>query len=203
MFVNKIITSPKSCSLCQYNFFMQIPIPFPFSFPLFPVFPVTCFITWFQAECIIHSVAFSRGLFEAMDILYHPYFHFCCEVALKTWAKGSSIKPLKVHDLCHTHSLASLQWSELSNGWKLSTVAEEPFLRPFVLKKKEMAQPVPTKSFLQPSKTTTVCMACHDYDRFILPFLLGQYLSSKRIAPTDNMRPKLHDEYTRHQWLKG
>ena len=134
MFVNKIITSPKSCSLCQYNFFMQIPIPFPFSFPLFPVFPVTCFITWFQAECIIHSVAFSRGLFEAMDILYHSYFHFCCEVALKTWAKGSSIKPLKVHDLCHTHSLASLQWSELSNGWKLSTVAEEPFLHPFVLK---------------------------------------------------------------------
>ena len=27
--------------------------------------------------------------------------------------------------------------------------------------------------------------------------------SSKRIAPTDNMRPKFHDGYTRHQWLKG
>ena len=25
--------------------------------------------------------------------------------------------------------------------------------------------------------------------------------SSKRIVPTDNMRPKLHDEYTRHLWL--
>ena len=34
-------------------------------------------------------------------------------------------------------------------------------------------------------------------------FLLAQNLSSKRIAPTDNMRPNLHDECTRHQWLKS
>ena len=33
----------------------------------------------------------------------------------------------------------------------------------------------------------------------IPPFLLVQNLSSKQIAPTDNMRPKLHDEYTRHR----
>ena len=37
----------------------------------------------------------------------------------------------------------------------------------------------------------------------IPPFLLVQNLSSKRIAPTDNMQPKFHDEYTRQQWLKG
>ena len=37
----------------------------------------------------------------------------------------------------------------------------------------------------------------------IRPFLLAQNLSLKWIAPTDNMRPKLHDKYTRHQWLKG
>ena len=35
----------------------------------------------------------------------------------------------------------------------------------------------------------------------IPPFLLAQNLSSKRIVPTDNMWPKLQDEYT--QWLKG
>ena len=29
------------------------------------------------------------------------------------------------------------------------------------------------------------------------------YISSKWIAPTDNMWPKLHDEYAGHQWLKG
>ena len=33
-------------------------------------------------------------------------------------------------------------------------------------------------------------------------FLLAQNLSSKQIAPTDNMRPKLLEEYTHHQWLK-
>ena len=31
------------------------------------------------------------------------------------------------------------------------------------------------------------------------PILLAQNLSSKWIAPTDNMQPKLHDEYTCHQ----
>ena len=29
------------------------------------------------------------------------------------------------------------------------------------------------------------------------------YNSAVQLVPTDNMRPKLHDEYTRHQWLKG
>ena len=33
----------------------------------------------------------------------------------------------------------------------------------------------------------------------IPPFLLVQNLSSKQIAPTDNMCPKLLDQYTRHQ----
>ena len=32
----------------------------------------------------------------------------------------------------------------------------------------------------------------------IPPFLVAQNLSSKRIAPTGNMRPKFHDEHTRH-----
>ena len=36
----------------------------------------------------------------------------------------------------------------------------------------------------------------------IPPFLIVQNLFSKRIALTDYMWPKLHDEYTSHQWLK-
>ena len=83
-------------------------------------------------------------------------------------------------------------------------MAEEPYLRPFVSKKREMAQPVPTKAFLQPAKAAAMCMAPRAETRPPLPippFLLAQNLSSKRIAPTDNMWPKLHDEYT--QWLKG
>ena len=69
-----------------------------------------------------------------------------------------------------------------------------------------MAKLVPNKAFLQPAKATAMCTAPHAETRPpppIPPFLLAQNLSSKRIAPTDNMQPKLHDEYTRHQWLKG
>ena len=82
---------------------------------------------------IIHQVSFSRSFSEAIDTLYDPYFHFCCELALETWAKGFYNKPLGVHDLCHAHSLASLQRSGLVNAspdWKLSTVPEmEPLQR--------------------------------------------------------------------------
>ena len=35
--------------------------------------------------------------------------------------------------------------------------AEEPYLRPFVSKRREMAKPVPTKAFLQPAKAAAMC----------------------------------------------
>ena len=69
-----------------------------------------------------------------------------------------------------------------------------------------MPKPVPTKAFLQPAKAAAMCTAPRAETHPpppIPPFLLVQNLSSKRIAPTDNMRPKLHDECTRHQWIKG
>ena len=47
-----------------------------------------------------------------MDTLY---FHFCWELALETQAKSSSINSLGVHDFGHTQTLASFQWSGLSN----------------------------------------------------------------------------------------
>ena len=53
--------------------------------------------------------------FHVFVRLLIPYFHFCYKLALETWAKGFYIKPLEVHDLCHAHSLASLQWSGLSD----------------------------------------------------------------------------------------
>ena len=67
-------------------------------------------------------------------------------------------------------------------------------------RRREIAKPVPTKGFLQPAKAAAMFMAPHAETRPPLPFLL---VSLKPIAPTDNMRPKLHDEYTHHQWLKG
>ena len=68
-----------------------------------------------------------------------------------------------------------------------------------------MAKLVPTKAFLQPAKAAAMCTAPHAETRPpppIPPFLLAQNISSKQIVPTDNMRPKLHDKYTHHQWLK-
>ena len=166
---------------------------------------------------IIHWVSFSRGLVEAMDTLYDTYFHFCWE--LETWARDPSMNSLRVHDLGRTHSLASLQWSGLSNQqtllltenayndrngapkkgrWAVSTP---------VCAKRERNGPASADQGLSiASQDSHMCMACHNYARPpppIPPFLLAQNLSSKQIAPTDNMRPKLHDEYTRHQWLKG
>ena len=43
------------------------------------------------------------SLFQAMDTFFGPYFHFCLELAF-FW----------VHNLNHTHSLASFRWSVLS-----------------------------------------------------------------------------------------
>ena len=56
----------------------------------------------------------------------------------------------------------------------------------------EMVQLVPTKAVLQPVETAHICTACHDYADQPPPMLLVllvQNLSSKRIAPTDNMQP--------------
>ena len=69
-----------------------------------------------------------------------------------------------------------------------------------------MAKPVATKAFPVSAKAAAMCMAPHAETHPpppIPPFLLAKNLSSKRIAPTDNMWPKLHDEYTCRQWLKG
>ena len=99
-----------------------------------------------------------------------------------------------------------------SLDWKLSTVlemeAEEPYIvsTPVCVKRERNGQASADQGFSTASQGS-----CHVHGSSrwthppppIPPFLLAQNLSSKRIAPTDNMRPKLHDEYTRYQWLKG
>ena len=48
----------------------------------------------FQPENSYTEFYFLEVFVGDNDALYDPYFHFCCELALETWAKGSSIKPL-------------------------------------------------------------------------------------------------------------
>ena len=62
-----------------------------------------------------HCRLFTGSLFQAMDTFFGPYFHFCLEPAMETWAKASLTPSLRVHDPNHTHSLASFQWSGLSD----------------------------------------------------------------------------------------
>ena len=76
-----------------------------------------------------------------LRLLHEPYLHFCYEIALETSAKCSSIKSLRVHDLCHAHSLVRLQWSGPPTSERFSRLktvyspgngahkeAEEPYL---------------------------------------------------------------------------
>ena len=57
----------------------------------------------------------SLGTSLAMDTFFGFYFHFCLELALECWVKALLMHSLWVHDLDHTHSLASFQWSGLSD----------------------------------------------------------------------------------------
>ena len=168
---------------------------------------------------IHHWVVFSKKSFWSYGSLYDVYFHFCCKLVLDTWAMGLSVNAFRVCDLHCTPSLATFTMSRalrpasVSPTWKLCTVpemepltkAEECFLHPFVLKRREMTKPVPTKVYSQPRQPQcakhVMIMLAHLLQSH--HFLLVQNLSSRRIAPTNNMRPKLHDEYSRHQLLKG
>ena len=61
------------------------------------------------------SSDFGRMFLSAMDTFFGPCFHFCLELARETWAKASLTQFLWVHGPNHTHSLASFQWSGLSD----------------------------------------------------------------------------------------
>ena len=69
-----------------------------------------------------------------------------------------------------------------------------------------MAHPALTRAFLQAAATATIHFQPEQYTHPpppVPPFLLAQNLSSKWIAPTDNLRPKPDTAKRRHQLLKG
>ena len=152
-------------------------------------------------------------MFRLYTTFIHLYFHFCCELALDSWGTASSTCPLQVHELDHTHSLASVQYSgpqrallqtesflNVRNG--APTRRKECFLGPFVQESRTVAHLALTWAFLQP--VATDAMHCHPpgdtHPPALIPlFLLTQNLSSKRIVPTDNMWPNFNDDYSHHQ----
>ena len=84
---------------------------------------------------------------------------------------------------------------ECSSGLKAASNArsgvhtrrKECFLCPFVQESRQMAQPVLTRAFLQPAAIATTQRVTLTH--LPSPFLLARNLSSKQIAPTDNLQP--------------
>ena len=112
------------------------------------------------------------------------------------------------HPLISELTMVRALWPlNASPDWKLSTVPEmEPwksliYTRLCQKGEKWPSQCQPRLFYSQPrqlpsARHSVLKPAC------IPPILLVENLSSKWIAPTDNMQPKLHDEYTCHQLLK-
>ena len=84
----------------------------------------TCSYTWThittlkptQVEEKLQVESYHRRLLFTevfIDTFFGPYFHFCLELALETWAKALLTHSLWVHDPNHTHSLANFQSSGL------------------------------------------------------------------------------------------
>ena len=140
-----------------------------------------------------------------MDTFIGLYFHFCLEPALETWAKASLTPSLRVHDPNHTHSLASFQWSGLSDQRVLQLTESCLQIPKWCPYKARGVVPEPVCANKARNGPATADQgsslasqdSCHVYGTPgwthppppIPPFLLVQNLSSKQIAPTDNMRP--------------
>ena len=154
------------------------------------------------------TVGYLLGVVFRLWIPFWSVFHFCLESALETWAKASLTPPLRaVHDPNHTHSLVSFQWSGFSDQRALQLTESCLQIQKWCPYKARGVVPEPICA----NKARNGQGSCHVHGTLgwthppppIPPFLLVQNLSSKRIAPTDNMRPKSDDAIWRHRWLKG
>ena len=89
---------------------------------------------------------------------------------LDTFSVGSWPWPHPLISKSHIYAMVrALRPANAPHDWKLPTdpemlplyKGEEWFLRPFMLTKWEMVQPVPTKAVPHPAKTAAMCVACH------------------------------------------
>ena len=139
---------------------------------------------------------FTGGLLWAIYICLGSYFYFCLKLTLETWANTSLTQSLWVHDLNHTHSLASFQWSGLSTQRTLKMTENCLNIQKWCCANKVRNGP------LQPAKAAPCAWHLHAETRPLPPlppFLLAQHLSSKQIAPIHNMWPNL-DDAKKRQW---
>ena len=174
---------------------------------------------WNYSILTLYHRLFTESVFKVMDTFFGRYFHFCFELALETWAKASLTQSLWVHDPNHTHSLVSFQWSGLSDQRALQLTESCLQIQKWCPYKARGVVPEPVCANKARNGPATADQgsslasqgSCHVHGTPgwthppppIPPFLLVQNLSSKQIAPTDNMWPNSDDSKQRHRWLKG
>ena len=126
--------------------------------------------------------------------MYDPYFHFCLELVLETWATRGVLHGFSScsYDLCCTPT--HLQWSGPSNQQMLLSTENclivpkwSPYKGRGAVSTPVCAEKGRTKAFLQPTKTATTYTTCNNYASPLPPiphFLLAQNLSLKAHPPT-------------------
>ena len=121
-----------------------------------------------------------------IDTFFGPYFHFCLELALETWAKALLTHSLWVHDPNHTHSLADFQWSGLFDQRTLRLTENCLQIQKWCPYRGRGVVSAPICANMVSSqywprlfyKAAAMCTACHDYTR-PLPPILAQNLQNR------------------------
>ena len=158
-----------------------------------------------------HPDIFSTIGHSPEDYEYLPWAIFPLLLGASTGnlSQSSLRQSLQVHELHHTHLLAGFQRSGLSEWWALLLTKNclryhkgRGVVSTAICANKVRSGSASANQKLFYSQPRQPPCAWHVLNMAthlppIPPFLLVQNLSSKRITPTDNVRPNLHDEYTR------
>ena len=141
-----------------------------------------------------------------MDTFFTSYFYLCLELVLETWDKTLLTHFLGVHDLNQIQLSASFQWSGLSNQRTLLLTENCLQFQKWCPDKGRGVVSMPIcgikvrnglfsgnqaySTASQDSWHVHVTLCWNPLTSAYLIFLLGQNLSSKQTASTDNMWPK-------------
>ena len=157
-----------------------------------------------------------------LGVFFRLWIPFLVRISTSAWSQHWKLElKLLWHHLLGfmTHPLASFQWSGLSDQRVLQVTESCLQIQKWCSYKARGVVPEPVCANKARNGPATADQgsslasqgSCYVHGTLgwthppppYPPFLLAQNLSSKRIAPTDNMRPKSDDAIWHHRWLKG
>ena len=167
----------------------------------------------------VDSISYLTGSYISYELYTVHWVSFIHWASLEVFAQF--VFPLLKHGFFHhaspgwwpwPHPLSSKVIMVMNTGNCPKVPEMEPiqmqdssFYAPSI-KRREMVQPMPTIRCFYRQPRQPPCarhvMTLPTHPPYPI-LLLVQNLSSKRIAPTDKMQPKLHEEYIPHMWFKG